>query len=64
MQSLFQALTGVALVSLLAACSNSNGNNNANNDNNVSLDDNPFQELVDQGHDYFRFRPKKQKLAG
>lgn len=40
------ALTGIACVSLLAACSNGNGNNNAGN---TISNPNPFQELVDQG---------------
>ncbi len=51
--SFIKAFTGIAVASLLAACSGSNGNGNdlfdkVSNDAG-SADVNPFQELVDQG---------------
>ena len=44
-QSFLPVTTGVAIVLLLAACSDSNGNSVSINDNNDVV--NPFQELVD-----------------
>ena len=55
MLSVPQALIGIALVSVLAACSNGNGNNNLSTtlgepEPEQPVEDvNPFQELVDQG---------------
>lgn len=47
--SFSRALTGVLLVTLLAACSDNDGNSSNDSSAEDNVDANPFQELVDQG---------------